>query len=79
MEPTVGENQVVWVNHWAYFFSKPKVGDIVIFNYQGKRLIKRIVKKLSGSFEIAGDNKKDSLNLGPINYQSIEGKVVGIK
>jgi len=76
MEPTLKEGQVVFVNLWAYVFTGPKVGDIILFDYQDKNLLKRVKKINGASCEVSGDNQTDTLEVGPINLKQIKGKVI---
>ena len=78
MQPSLKEGQIVWVTNWSYLFSKPKVGDIVVFFFQNRELIKRISQVKLDSVEVVGDNKADSLasnELGNIAIKDIVGKV----
>ena len=78
MQPSLKEGQLVWVNNWSYLFSKPKVGDIVVFRSQNKELVKRITQVKIDSVEVAGDNKTDSLDsrkFGDIPMRAVVGKV----
>lgn len=49
MEPTLTENEWLFVNKWAYLVGKPKVGDVVILkepdtvSKEKKFLVKRVV------------------------------------
>ena len=83
MEPNISQGQTVLVSSIPYFFSKPKVGDIVSFKKTGKVFIKRI----SGTdpsddgekYFVGGDNKKDSMDsrrFGWILKKDIIGKVI---
>lgn len=76
MRPLFKEGQVVWVNHWAYLFSKPKVGDIIIFKFQEKEIIKRVSEVMVGKVAVSGDNKSDSLATGLVEFRDIKGKVL---
>ena len=78
MEPSLKEGQIVWVNNWSYLLSNPKVGDIVVFRFHNKELVKRITQIKIDSVEVVGDNKADSLDskdLGSIFLKDIIGKV----
>jgi len=47
MSPTLRKGDIVLVNRLRYFFSSPKIGDIVVLHdpRDGKALIKRITNK----------------------------------
>ncbi len=79
MLPTLKPGQDVLCFNWAYIFSKPKKGDIVVIRHQGKEIIKRIQKVHDREYFVEGDNKEesvDSRNFGPIEKQEIIGKVI---
>lgn len=79
MEPVLKEGEMVWVSNWAYLFNQPKAGDVIVFSYQNKHLLKRLTKLQGNSAWVAGDNVRDSLNLensGEIKRSDIIGKVV---
>lgn len=81
MFPTLIPGQSVLVYKWAYIFSKPKIGDIVVIKHNGKEIIKRIKKVLNGGIFVRGDNidaSTDSRNFGFINKTDIIGKVIFI-
>lgn len=61
-----------------YFFTSPKVGDIVVFRNNGKYIIKRIKSSKYGKYEIKGDNKSDSKDFGLLDKKDIIGKVIYI-
>jgi signal peptidase I len=78
MQPFYNEGQIVWVNNWAYLFSRPKIGEVIVFNQQGREFIKRIAKVEESFVEVLGDNVADSLDsrqIGMINHKEIKGKV----
>ena len=65
----------------SYFFSQPKVGDIIIFRQLVPPFVlcKRIVKIVNSKIWVEGDNKKksiDSRNFGFIEKKNIIGKIV---
>ena len=76
MQPFLDEGNRVVVFRWAYLFSKPKIGDVVVFRGSGKGYIKRIVAAKGGLFSVKGDNEKDSLKMSPIGKNSIIGRVI---
>ncbi len=75
MQPTLIDKQVVWVNQWVYLVSKPKVGEIVVFDYFGKSLVKRVSKVFDNKIELKGDNPDDSLKIPPVRIAVIKGRV----
>lgn len=81
MLPTLKTGQDILCFNWAYIFSRPKIGDIVVIRHQGKEMIKRIQKYDDRQVFVTGDNKKestDSRNFGLIDKSNIIGKVIFI-
>lgn len=79
MFPTLKPGQDIVSFNWAYFKSKPKIGDIIVIDYNGKALIKRVKKIIEGQVLVEGDNKNestDSRHFGPVSSDQIVGKVV---
>lgn len=80
MQPTYKPGDKVYINRLAYFFKKPKVGDIVILQHpaQNIRVIKRISKITPTGYFVAGDNghySTDSRHFGAIKRRNIIRKV----
>ena len=78
MEPNIREGNRVIVFNWAYLFSRPKVGDIIVFDSNSEKHVKRVAA-VAKSWELVveGDNKYDSTKLPPVKRSAIIGKVVG--
>lgn len=79
MEPTLKNNAIVLASSIPHFFSKPLVGDIVVFKDHEKIFIKRIVQRKGNQYFLAGDNKHDSFDsrrIGWISRKNIVGKVI---
>ena len=79
MHPSIKEGDRVVVYNWAYAFSQPKVGDVIVFSGSDKKkYVKRIIAVAADkkSFVVEGDNKSDSKKLPPITREAIIGKVV---
>lgn len=79
MEPAIKNEQHVLISKIPYFFSEPRIKEIVAFKKNQKILIKRIVKKTGKKYFLAGDNLKDSLdsrNFGFVSKNDILGKVI---
>lgn len=79
MEPEIKNGGSVIVSCIPYFFSKPKIGDVVAFKKNRKVFIKRISKIDEENYFVKGDNKRDSLDsgqLGWIKRKNILGKVI---
>lgn len=79
MLPTLKSGQNILVFNWAYFFFKPKIGDIVVILKDGKDMVKRIQKCDGCQVFVQGDNAKestDSRSFGLIDKSEIVGKVM---
>lgn len=79
MLPTLSEGQELLSFNWAYIGRKPSIGEVIVLNFQGNDLVKRVVKVEDGQIFVEGDNKQastDSRDFGPINLDQIVGKVV---
>ena len=83
METTIKNGDSIMVSSIFYLFSKPKIGDIVVFKRNGKVFIKRITKidpSADGDkYFVKGDNERDSMDsrrLGWIGRREIMGKVI---
>lgn len=78
MQPNLNESNRVVVFNWAYIFSQPKAGDVVVFRGNGdKTYVKRITAAAAkGEFVVEGDNKSDSMKMPPIKRSAIIGKVI---
>ena len=72
MEPAFYDGDHVLTFNWI----KPHKDDVVVFNDEGKNLIKRVKKIKDGKFFIRGDNQKYSSKVGPIEPSLIIGKVI---
>lgn len=82
MFPTLRSGQDVLCFHWAYIFSKPKGGDIVVVRVNGRDMVKRIQLCHGRGIIVIGDNEKessDSRSFGAIDRSEIIGKVVFIR
>ena len=77
MLPEFKPGDCVVISSLPYFFSKPELGDVVLFKYNDKMMIKRVKKVLNKKFFVEGDNRKDSLEIGWITKSDITGKVIG--
>ena len=81
MAPSVSPGERVFISRAAYWFSKPRAGDLVLLRdpREPKRLlIKRIDEAHGNSFEVVGDNvdaSTDSRTFGPVPRGLILGKV----
>lgn len=82
MLPTLKPGQDVLVFNWAYIFSKPKKGDIVIIKYKGKEMIKRVQMYHDRGIFVIGDNARystDSRKFGLIEQSDVIGKVIFVR
>lgn len=79
MEPNLHENDNVLISNIPYFFSKPKIGDVIAFRENKKILVKRIAGEKNKEYKVSGDNLSDSRDsriFGWIGKNDIIGKVV---
>ena len=79
MSPTYKENDKVIVSPIPQFFTKPKKGDVVIFEKFNRFYIKRINKIKDGKYFLVGENRKDSddsRRFGSVSPNQIKGKVI---
>lgn len=76
MSPTLTAGQDILSFNW---FIKPKVGDLVVVQVNGKEIVKRIQNIHDREVFVTGDNLEastDSRHFGLINMEDIVGKVV---
>ncbi len=76
MLPTFKPNNHVIISSIPYFFRDPRVGDVILFKYNDRIIIKRITKINQEFFVVGGDNMNDSLKVEPIKKENILGKVL---
>ena len=81
MEPLLKADDKVLASYIPYFFSNPKIGDLIalISPTTQKTLIKRIKEVENDSYFITGDNANDShdsRSFGWIRKKDIIGKVI---
>ncbi len=79
MLPTLTEGQDVLSFNWAYLGRRPKVGEILVLNLNGRDLIKRVAKIEGEEIFVEGDNKgqsTDSRDFGSVKLDQVIGKVV---
>lgn len=81
MEPTIKENQTVFVSALPFLLRKPKINDIVAIKHphDNKTFIKRIIMIENKKYFVQGDNKSDSIDsrkFGMIGKELIIGKVL---
>lgn len=78
MQPSIREGERIVIFRWAYLFSQPKVGDVVVFRSgDGKEYVKRITAVAAkDGFVVEGDNKGDSKRVPPILSWQVIGRVI---
>lgn len=79
MFPKFADNDSVLVSSIPFMFTKPKKGDVVVFEKYGRHYIKRIKKIKDEKYFLVGDNKKDSQDsrrFGFVNRNQIKGKII---
>ena len=79
MSPTYKEDDNVLVSSIPLLFSKPKEGDVVVFEKYNRMYLKRVEKVIDNKYFLEGDNKKDSMDsraFGSVFEKQIKGKVI---
>ncbi len=79
MFPTLKPGQSVVTFNWSYFFSKPRVGELVVLMHDKSPIIKRIKQLKADKIFVIGDNptkSTDSRNFGKIDVSDLIGRVV---
>jgi len=79
MLPTFSPKQNLISFNWAYFFSQPKKGEVVMVKQSGKLIVKRISKVKDGNLFLVGDNPEkstDSRQFGWVEKNQLVGKVI---
>ena len=77
MQPFLREGDRVVVFRWAYIFSQPRKGDVIVFSdSDGKACVKRVTAVAESKLVVEGDNKGDSRKVGPVERKSVLGKVL---
>lgn len=79
MLPALKFGQDILCFNWAYLFSQPKVGDVVVINHQGREIVKRVQMSSDRGTFVLGDNHNESMdsrNFGPVKNRDILGKVI---
>ena len=78
MQPSLNEGDRVVVFRWAYLFSRPHARDIIVFDSNDTRYVKRIAAVAEGGeLIVEGDNRADSRKLPPVKKSAVIGRVVG--
>ena len=77
MRPTIQSGDIVLINRWAYWFSKPKLKDIVVVkdSIHSHYFVKRVHIIKNGRYLLKGDNKKESVSMA-VGKKDIYGKVL---
>lgn len=60
----------------TFNFIIPKIGDVIVFERDGKKYLKRIEKIKDDLIYVAGDNKEESVGATQIKKVAVIGKVV---
>lgn len=78
MEPEISNGSFFLGSSIPYYFTHPNTGDKIVFKYNGKIIVKEIVKIESGKYFTQGLNLNDSKQFDPIKKNEILGKVIWI-
>lgn len=76
MAPRLLDGRVVLVTRW---FSKPKIGDVVMVQHDGKEKMKRITQLEGKRVFITGDNRlqsTDSNDFGWLEREAVIAKLL---
>jgi nickel-type superoxide dismutase maturation protease len=79
MMPTFSPEDSVLVSSVPFLFSKPRKGDVVVFEKFNTLYIKRINEVNKDKYTLLGDNKKDSRDsryFGSVKRDQIKGKII---
>ena len=76
MEPAMKEGSFFIASSLPFLFSKPKKGDIILFQRDGKNIVKKINKVENDKYYVEGENITDSLDFAPITRREIIGKLI---
>lgn len=79
MLPTLTHGQDILSFNWAYISRKPKIGEVIVLNFAGRDMVKRVTRVMDGEIFVEGDNEvesTDSRDFGTVKLNQIIGKVV---
>ena len=76
MEPVFKEGSFLVASSVPLLFAQSKVGDIILFDSEGKTILKKIVKFENGKYFVEGENKLDDKKSPPVPRSKILGKVI---
>ena len=76
MEPKFKDGSFLIASSIPFMFAKPKPGDIILFDSEGKSILKKIVGIEGGKYHVSGENKLDDKKFSPIDRSEILGKVI---
>ncbi len=76
MEPYLKGGSFFIATNLIYKLRKPKNGDIILFKYNSKIVVKKIYKIEERKYYIEGINKNDTKDFHPITRSSILGKLL---
>lgn len=71
MEPSFREGDFVIIRK----FGRPRIGDVVIINYQGRQMLKRVSSITNEKYFLRGDKQVDG-RIFSIKRDAIVGKVL---
>ena len=76
MEPKLKDGSFLITSSIPFLFAKPKPGDMILFVFEDKTIVKKIVKLEDGKYFVEGENKLDDKKFPPISKSKILGKVI---
>ncbi len=71
MEPHFHEGDYIIVRK----FGTPRVGDVVVVDYSGRKMLKRVLEIENNRYVLRGDNQHDSKNYA-VSRKQIIGKLL---
>lgn len=79
MQPAIREGSRIIVFRWAYLFSRPKIGDVIVFRSGGSEYVKRVKALAENGFIVEGDNRSDSRKMPLVTGGSVVGRVISLQ
>ena len=76
MEPSLKDGSFLIASRIPFMFAKPKPGGIILFDSEGKSILKKIVGIEDEKYSVLGENKLDDKKFSPVPRNKILGKVI---
>lgn len=72
MEPSFREDDHVLTFNW----SRLRIGNVIVFEKDGRHFIKRVEKIAKGNIYVTGDNQSESAKIGPVTFKEVIGRII---